>query len=123
MIKLIFNGKLLEDDQKSLSDCGIRNQAVVHCLILQKKNPVNNGTVSNQPVNANRRQNVSNSFIHNVALEWNIVGMILVSLTLLFCWYARLQYSAYFSYGSTIGLILMTTLFIIMIPLFSMVFS
>jgi hypothetical protein len=45
------------------------------------------------------------------------LGMALVTITLLFCWFVRVQYSQLFSFYSTVGLILMTILFLIMIPL------
>lgn len=119
LIKLIFNGKLLEDDKKSMQQCGIFSEAVVHCLVLQKKSQVN-ASVVNQNANANRQSD--GSFINNINFEWNIIGMVLVCLTLVICWYCRLQY-AYFSWYSTIGLVLLTSLFIFLIPLFTRVFS
>ncbi|KAG5679079.1 hypothetical protein PVAND_008674 [Polypedilum vanderplanki] len=123
LIKLIFNGKLLEDDKKSMQQCGIFSEAVVHCLILQKKNQVN-VNAANQNVNQNRRgggaQNNSFMNINFVNFEWNIIGMSLVCLTLVICWFCRLQF---FSWYSSICLILLTSLFIVLIPLFSRVFS
>jgi hypothetical protein len=123
LIKLIFNGKLLEDDSKSIQQCGIFSEATVHCLIVQKKNISINASSTNQNIaNGSNRTGASdtnNSLINN----FNIAGIFLVTLTLIFCWYCRVQYASYFSWYSTIGLILMTSLFIILIPLFSMVFS
>ena len=96
LIKLIFNGQILEDDKKSLSQCGIFSEAVVHCLILQKRAVVT--PTSNQmsvvPRNSNSNNNGGLLNAPN-PLEWNgtlfiyIIGMILVSLTLVFCWYCR----------------------------------
>lgn len=129
LIKLIFNGKLLEDDKKTLIQCGIFSEAVVHCLVMQKKSSpsANNASAAGQNPSARRRDN--NAYFSNVVpLEWNntmvyIFGMALASITLIFCWFARIQYEIYFSFYSTVGLILITTLFIVLIPLFSMVFS
>lgn len=120
-MKLIFNGQILEDDKKSLSQCGLFADAVVHCLILQKRNL--NPPVSNQ---AAPRNNHNTNFL-NSTVEWNgtffiyVLGMVLVSLTLIFCWFCRIQYSNYFSWYSTLGLILMTSLFIVMVPLLLLV--
>jgi len=123
LIKLIFNGKLLEDDSKSIQQCGIYSESTVHCLIVQKKSTNINASSANQNIaNGSNRSGASdtnNSLINN----FNIAGIFLVTLTLVFCWYCRVQYASYFSWYSTIGLILMTSLFIILIPLFSMVFS
>lgn len=117
LIKLIFNGKLLANDKDTLKQSGIFSEAVIHCLILQKKSQ--NANAVNQNVNANIRRRDGANFAN---FEWNIVGMILVSLTLVICWYCRVQY-AYFSWYSTIGLVLLTSLFVILIPLFTRVFS
>lgn len=123
LIKLIFNGKLLEDDTKSIQQCGIFSEATVHCLIVQKKSTnMNPATASQNNANVNRgggSSEGSNSLIN----YFNIAGILLVTLTLICCWYCRVQYASYFSWYSTIGLILMTSLFIILIPLFSMIFS
>ncbi|CRL03014.1 CLUMA_CG016524, isoform A, partial [Clunio marinus] len=124
LIKLIFNGQILEDDRKSLSQCGLFSEAVVHCLILQKKNVMT--PVSNQMSPVTRNTNNGGILNSTNPLEWNgtlfiyIIGMILVSVTLVFCWYCRIQYSSYFSWYSTVGLILMTSLFVIMIPLLTL---
>lgn len=93
LIKLIFNGQILEDDKKSLSQCGIFSEAVIHCLILQKRNVVTPVASSLAPT----PRNVNNRSLLNPPnpLEWSgslliyILGMILVSLTLVFCWYCR----------------------------------
>jgi hypothetical protein len=98
---------------------------------MQKKNsPVaNNAPVSSQNSTARRRNNNGTYFSNVVPIEWNstlmvyIFGMALASITLIFCWFARIQYEIYFSFYSTVGLILITTLFIVLIPLFSMVLS
>jgi hypothetical protein len=146
VVKLIFNGKLLEDDKKrqknkqhnsnkkiynflyfcSLTQCGFFSGAVVHCLMMQKKNPPTSPALPNQIATASQaRQTPSNTFVNyvNFLLSWEAVGFLLATVVLLFCWYARINYAAYFSWYSTIGLIIMTSLFLFMIPLFSMVFS
>jgi hypothetical protein len=85
---LIFNGQILGDDEKSLSQYGIRADAVVHCLILQKRTTAT-------PVTQQISSQTNNNNFLNSTLEWNgtffiyILGMVLVSLTLIGCWYAR----------------------------------
>jgi Ubiquitin family len=93
LIKLIFNGQILEDDKKSLSQCGLFSEAVVHCLILQKRSAA--APVVDQ-IAATPRVNTSVGMMNSAtSLEWNgtlfiyIIGMVLVSLTLVFCWYCR----------------------------------
>lgn len=93
LIKLIFNGQILEDDKKSLSQCGLFSEAVVHCLILQKRNVIT--PVASQPSARNTNNANLLSPSNSVGIEWNgtlfiyIIGMVLVSLTLVFCWYCR----------------------------------
>jgi Ubiquitin family len=93
LIKLIFNGQILEDDKKSLTQCGLFSEAVVHCLILQKRAAA--APVTDQAATTPRVNNVGGMINSATNLEWNgtlfiyIVGMVLVSLTLVFCWYCR----------------------------------
>lgn len=125
LIKLIFNGQILGDDKKSLSQCGLFSEAVVHCLILSKRNAIN--PTASQLSSAPRNPNTNAGLLNSTPLEWNgtlfiyVLGMALVSLTLVFCWYCRIQYSSYFSWYSTIGLILMTSLFLVMVPLLTLI--
>lgn len=93
LIKLIFNGQILEDDRKSLSQYGLFSEAVVHCLILAKRNPVA-PAVTNVPAAPRATGNRIMLAAPN-PLEWNgtlyiyVIGMALVSVTLVFCWYCR----------------------------------
>jgi len=125
LIKLIFNGQILGDDKKSLSQCGLFSEAVVHCLILSKRNAIS--PAASQLSSAPRNPNTNAGFLNSTPLEWTgtlfiyVLGMALVSLTLVFCWYCRIQYSSYFSWYSTLGLILMTSLFLVMVPLLTLI--
>lgn len=93
LIKLIFNGQILEDEKKSLSQYGLFSEAVVHCLILQKRNPV--APVTSQVPAAQRSASSRIMLSAPNPLEWNgtlyiyVIGMALVSVTLVFCWYCR----------------------------------
>lgn len=91
LVKLIFYGQVLSDD-KTISNYGIVNETVVHCLILKnRQNPTNGsssaGTVRNS---ANNLEQIVSSHLlldHQILLIY--IGMIFVTLTLLFCWYCR----------------------------------
>lgn len=93
LIKLIFNGQILEDERKSLSQYGLFSEAVVHCLILQKRNTV--APVTSQVPAAQRAASSRIMLSAPNPLEWNgtlyiyVIGMALVSVTLVFCWYCR----------------------------------
>jgi hypothetical protein len=85
LVKLIFNGQIC-DDEKKLSDYGLASNAVVHCLILQKRS----APITSQPaLQTNQNPNNFLSSSLNGTFFIYILGMVLVSLTLIGCWYAR----------------------------------
>jgi hypothetical protein len=93
MIKLIFNGQILEDDKKSLSQCGIFSDAVVHCLILQKRTvatATDNDNVTTRHVEGSHVLSSIFSFDRwNAPLCIYLMIIVVVTLTLSFCWYCR----------------------------------
>lgn len=134
----MFNGHVLQHD-KTLEECGLFDNCVVHCLIHNKKvNDSNrrnshetsdgNSTTStpNQRTGPQLDQNVpgsrretTESFLNRPENgRWYLyIGMFLITLTLVFCWFCRINYSYLFSFYSTVGLVLMSVLFFAMIPL------
>jgi len=133
LVRLVFNGHVLQPDKKTLLECGLFDNCVVHCLIHNRKQ--SSPTTANQ---ANQQDSTGNPDANNTGGigqqtagrenetflnrpehgRWYLyIGMIFISLTLLFCWFCRVQYAYLFSFYSTVGLILMSVLFIAMIPL------
>lgn len=141
LVRLVFNGQVLQPDKKTLIECGLFDQCVVHCLIHNQK--PNSGNRMNEP------RSSSSTYGHNTASattndssnglgglgsnnnipsdsflnrpehgRWYLyISLTFISLTLLFCWFCRLQYAYLFSFYSTVGLVLMSILFVAMIPL------
>lgn len=83
----MFNGKVLTDTA-TLRDAGVFNSAVIHVLI------------HNMPINRLTDTNANNAAVPSPIGGVNVipessslfiyfVGMALVSVTLLFCWYCR----------------------------------
>uniref|UniRef100_A0A336LTT3 CSON004480 protein n=1 Tax=Culicoides sonorensis TaxID=179676 RepID=A0A336LTT3_CULSO len=135
LVRLVFNGHVLQPD-KTLEECGLFDNCVVHCLIHNKKpsdsSNTNNaqfnsgnetssqrtGLGSDQNVPGNRSETTPNFLNRPENGRWYLyIGMILISITLLFCWFCRINYSYLFSFYSTVGLVLMSVLFFAMIPL------
>ncbi|XP_055849919.1 transmembrane and ubiquitin-like domain-containing protein 1 [Episyrphus balteatus] len=141
-VRLVFNGHVLQPDSKTLQACGLFDNCVVHCLV-HNRNP--NAANQNQQqqtgrsslgqVNTSNQQNNSTgdtnqpnndvplvgNFSNHEATSGHLVmmygGIILVTLSLIFSWYCRIQYHVLFSWYSTLVLILVTILFSILVPL------
>ncbi|XP_014246067.1 transmembrane and ubiquitin-like domain-containing protein 1 [Cimex lectularius] len=96
-IRLIFNGHVLQSDDRTLQGCGLFDNCVVHCL------------VHNQ---TNANTNNSQSHAHRASPEWNLGGLLYALLSLIFgiAWFCRLQYSHLFNIittGTLVGLTIM----------------
>lgn len=135
LIRLVFNGHVLQPDKKTLEECGLFDQCVVHCLIHNKKpdtrdpdtphinrdNTMNqqNSIVNNAGRVPSSRAEVSENFLNRQEnSRWYLyIGMALITITLIFCWFCRINYSYLFTFYSTVGLVLMSVLFFAMIPL------
>ena len=110
LVKLVFNGQVLLDSQ-SISNCGLFDNCVVHCLIHNRR--VNGQTTPGD----NPTPTVNNGILPENGSFFIYLGIGLVLVTLIFCWFCRVQYSSLFSWYSTVGLVLMTGLFLVMLPL------
>lgn len=123
VVRLVFNGHVLQPDTKTLKACGLFDNCVVHCLVHNPR-PYSNLT-TNPGNNLGEQENNHSAGIsldggNNSAAAGQrllFIGMVFICLTLVFCWYFRIQYFHLFSWYSTIGLTLLTCLFLIIIPL------
>jgi hypothetical protein len=96
LIRLIFNGQVLQSDEQSLQRYGLYDNCVVHCLVQNQQT----GNRQNTQINASPP-------------EWNL-GFILytlISAVLGLAWVMRYQYSHLFSLTSTAFLVGLTMLF------------
>lgn len=136
LVRLVFNGHVLQHE-KTLEECGLFDNCVVHCLVHNKKVSDSNrrnsqatddnvSSTTNQRTGAQLDQNVpgsrreqTESFLNRPENgRWYLyIGMFLITITLVFCWFCRINYSYLFSFYSTVGLVLMSVLFFAMIPL------
>lgn len=130
LIKLVFNGQVLEPEAKTLKECGLFDQCVVHCLVLNRRVPPASDT-PNDTNAANTNENMSANTFATPSVGAGTgggggdpsgrpciyIGVALLCSSLLIMWTARYQYASYFSFNSTVGLILMSIVFAAMIPL------
>lgn len=119
IIRLIFQGKVLHNDEASLSSCGIHDNCVVHCLIHQPR-PSASSQQTPDPVNHdNREQPQPNTARQGprqpgpVHREWNLATLLsaLITVIISLLWYARLEFYTLFSYTSTSTLGILTGIF------------
>uniref|UniRef100_A0A1B0CBG6 Putative transmembrane and ubiquitin-like domain-containing protein 2 n=1 Tax=Lutzomyia longipalpis TaxID=7200 RepID=A0A1B0CBG6_LUTLO len=126
LVRLVFNGHVLQPDSKTLQACGLFDNCVVHCLIHKKpsnnppgsgesgQNAAGNGAESpgllpQQPPRNDPSLNAGSRFVY--------ASLALLGLGIVFTWYCHYQYASHFTWSSTIGLAIMTLIFLIMIPI------
>lgn len=119
IIRLIFQGKVLHDDEASLSSCGLHDNCVVHCLIHQPR-PSVNAQQNSDPVDRDTTdQPIPNMTRHGqrqpgpIQREWNLATLLsaLITIIISLLWYARIQFYTLFSYTSTGTLGILTAIF------------
>lgn len=136
LVRLVFNGHVLQPDNKTLAACGLFDNCVVHCLIHTPK-PVGpagdgsganlldghgsstdggglgtgGGAVGHDGGGNNARDNGTRYGTYFI-----YIGTFILSATITYCWYCRFHYGHLFNLNSTIGLIVTTTIFLIMMP-------
>lgn len=85
LIKLIFNGQMLQRDDDSLQSYGFFNNCVVHCLIHQQRATNDENVDSNSTGSSRSRSGRSNQ------RDWDLGNLfiILISVFLSSAWYFR----------------------------------
>ncbi|KRT81869.1 Ubiquitin, partial [Oryctes borbonicus] len=93
LVKLIFNGQLLQRDDDSLQSYGFFNNCVVHCLIHQQRVTNEDNTDSSSTGSSRNRNGRSNQ------RDWDLGNLfiILISVFLSSAWYFRYQYPQFFT--------------------------
>ncbi|KAF6206286.1 hypothetical protein GE061_017516 [Apolygus lucorum] len=103
-IRLIFNGQVLQRDEQTLQGCGLYDNCVVHCLVHQQQN-------------ANRPPSQQTPQVNASPPEWNLGGLLYVSLSIIlgFAWFLRYHYSQLFTLTTTTALTGLTAMFAVSI--------
>uniref|UniRef100_A0A182W2V4 Ubiquitin-like domain-containing protein n=1 Tax=Anopheles minimus TaxID=112268 RepID=A0A182W2V4_9DIPT len=145
LVRLVFNGHVLQPDSKTLAACGLFDNCVVHCLIHNQKSALN-GVSTDRPLEGSIRDNHNQAHGQPSGLEngdgidtdgaperrsadadnnrsgtrygtyFIYIGTLAVTAVILYGWYCRFHYGHLFNLNSTIGLIVTTTTFLIMMP-------
>ncbi|XP_075230460.1 uncharacterized protein LOC142329669 [Lycorma delicatula] len=105
MVRLIFNGQVLQSDSQTLQGYGLFDNCVVHCLVHNQRN------------NTPRTAQTQTSGASNQAPppDWNLGTLLYTCLSVILCfaWYCRYQYSHLFTVTTTAALFGLTGMFVI----------
>ncbi|KAJ8984860.1 hypothetical protein NQ317_002699 [Molorchus minor] len=119
LIRLIFNGQVLQPDTQTLKNCGLFDNCVVHCLVHQKRPQSNDASTSDPrregfsfPTTGNGSNNNDNQ-----NRDWDLGNFLFafISFILLAAWYFRYVYAHLYTVTATVGLFLITGIFSIVI--------
>lgn len=129
----MFNGHVLQPDSKTLAACGLFDNCVVHCLIHNPKpqqgmgdgTGTGTGSVGDNETNEGVGYGSDGGLAGGSTGRDNhtrygtyfiYIGTLIFSAAISYCWYCRYHYGHLFNLNSTIGLIVTTTIFLIMMP-------
>lgn len=117
LVRLVFNGQVLQPDNTTLEQCGFFNNCVVHCLIHQPRPaPVASSSIDSSSrlyFNPPPFQNMQAGTAGLGQTEWDL-SRLLVSFVTLFLglvWYFRYHYAQLFTVTTTVGLFGLTAIF------------
>uniref|UniRef100_A0A0A9YWL6 Transmembrane and ubiquitin-like domain-containing protein 1 n=1 Tax=Lygus hesperus TaxID=30085 RepID=A0A0A9YWL6_LYGHE len=103
-VRLIFNGQVLQRDEQTLQGCGLYDNCVVHCLVHQQQH-------------VNRPPTQQATHVNASPPEWNLGGLLYVSLSIIigFAWFLRYHYAQLFTLTTTTALTGLTAMFAVSI--------
>ncbi|XP_017877931.1 transmembrane and ubiquitin-like domain-containing protein 1 [Ceratina calcarata] len=120
LVRLVFNGRVLQPDNQTLEKCGMFNNCVVHCLVHQPRQnpaPSSASTLDNSsPIYFNPQAfsdipvGTELSSVHN---DWDLSRplVIIVTLILSLAWYFRYHCAQFFTTSATVALYAITVIF------------
>lgn len=121
LVRLVFNGQVLQPDTRTLERCGLYHNCVVHCLVHQPRpNPTpsaQTGTSDNpSPLYFNPQsfQDLPmNAGLAGARHEWDLSRLLVSILTIILglAWYSRYHYAQLFTATTTLALYALTAIF------------
>ena len=110
LVRLIFNGQVLQSDSETLQGYGLFDNCVVHCLVHQQYSGSANqgGSTENQTHDStSHSNNLGDAGPHR---DWDLGNVLFASLSLLLglAWYCRYQYAQLFNATTTVALVGLT---------------
>ncbi|KAK3913614.1 Transmembrane and ubiquitin-like domain-containing protein 2 [Frankliniella fusca] len=113
VIRLIFNGQVLQSDDRTLQNYGLFDNCVVHCL-------VHNQRTSNSNVDNGTNSNTGEEVQLGVAdtgdmRDWDLSHILYISMFAMLstAWYLRINFSQFFSATATVALFGLSGIFVI----------
>lgn len=113
LVRLIFNGQVLQHDSETLKSLGLFDNCVVHCLVHQQRARSNSNNAGS-PVSRRGSSTAtsSNTTANDVGAQrdWDLGNLLFASLSVILgvAWYCRYQYAALFNTTTTVALLGMT---------------
>ncbi|KAG8227247.1 hypothetical protein J437_LFUL003978 [Ladona fulva] len=107
LVRLIFNGHVLQSDSETLQNYGLFDNCVVHCLV-HNQQVTNSSTGSGNATDAGRANGVD-------LREWDMDNHLFGSLSfiLVAAWYCRYTYAQLFTTTTTVALVCLTGVFFV----------
>ncbi|KAF5295099.1 hypothetical protein FQA39_LY13250 [Lamprigera yunnana] len=113
LVRLIFNGQVLQSDNETLQNCGLFDNCVVHCLVHQQQRNNYNESNNNDTFPNTRSGNAGLPQNSNQGRDWDLGNtlLVLVSLILVSAWYFRYEYAHLYTVTATVALVAITGIF------------
>ena len=112
-VRLIFNGRVLQREQQTLSEAGLANNCVVHCLVQRGNSSQTTGRAATEGRQAaTDAANPNDDNIEISELDLSNICYPLLGSVLMAIWWCQVVYTHYFSLTSTLSLISLTVLFL-----------
>ncbi|XP_043469538.1 transmembrane and ubiquitin-like domain-containing protein 1 [Leptopilina heterotoma] len=123
LVRLVFNGQVLQPDSKTLERCGLFNNCVVHCLVHQPRpaSITSSSTLDNSSsiyFNPQTFQDIPDATgLSSLQDEWDLSRLLCSILTLVLglAWYSHFHYSQLFTVTTTLALYALTAVFTVSI--------
>lgn len=130
LVRLVFNGRILQPDSQTLERCGLFDNCVVHCLVHQPQpNPT---PTQSTPVDERSviyfRPDIrvmipqlvpppENIIMPMTDDEWDLSRVLAraLALSLATAWYLRYEFAQFFTATTTVGLYALTVMFTVAI--------
>ncbi|KAB0802919.1 hypothetical protein PPYR_05105 [Photinus pyralis] len=114
LVRLIFNGQVLQPDTETLQSCGLFDNCVVHCLIHQQRNTHTEGNNNEDSFTSTR--NSTNGLPRrnsNQGRDWDLGNILFVLLSFIIgsAWYFRYEYAHLYNVTATVALVAITGIF------------
>jgi hypothetical protein len=114
-IRLIFNGRVLDNDGKTLQEAGIFDQCVVHCLIVTPQvNQHRSHATSQNDRREGRQHHVESGNSPREGLEPGMFFVSVLGILLIFLWFTCFHFGQQlFTQSAVVSLVVLTAVFVI----------